>query len=530
MTARSFRLLCFAIVSAAATVVCSSGYVTPGSLGETQQAEQAAAASATALQGLLIPVNPPTATEPVPTDVPTEVIATAAPTPTPALSPTAGAPFIYTAQSGDTLPALAVRFNVDPADIASPHDLPSLGLINPGQVLTIPNRMGATGPSEQIMPDSEVVYSPSSIGFNTASYVGRMGGHLAGYREYLPTSWHSGAAVVERVAYEHSLNPRLLLSVLQEQSNWVLGEPSARSQPDYPMGYIEPQYRGLYQQLSWAARQLSIAYYSWRDGRLTELTFRDGYVMRLAPELNAGTVAVQYLFSRLYDYPTWLEKMDPDFGFAFTHGKAMFPDPWLRAAEVEPLLPANPAQSEPNMSLPFFSNQIWYFTGGPHGAWEREGAQAALDFAPSSTEIGCAPSAAWVTAAAEGLVVRSERGVLVVDWDGDGNEQTGWVILYLHVTNKDHIRVGDWVNRGDRLGNPSCEGGTATGTHLHIARKYNGEWIAAGGPLPMRLSGWFAEAGPQPYEGRLLRGENEVVACTCSNLAARIARSPEDPY
>jgi hypothetical protein len=220
--------------------------------------------------------------------------------------------------------------------------------------------------------------------------------------------------------------------------------------------------------------------------------------------------------------------MDTEVGFAFTYGKAMFPDPWLRARDVEPLFP--PSLAVPNMSLPFFSTQIWYYTGGPHGAWESEGAQAALDFAPASTAPGCALSEHQVAAVSEGLVVRSQRGIVVVDLDGDGYEETGWVILYLHVSNTDHIRVGQWVNRGDKLGNPSCLGGTATGTHVHIARKYNGEWIAAGGPLPMVLSGWTAQNGAAPYLGTLIRGDQTVTACTCSNAAARIAKSVEDPY
>lgn len=519
---RKLLLTCAMVAVGFATWVCSNGYITPGSLAETQQAEEALSASATALYALLAPSETPVAAV-------AQATATRAVSPTPAESVTAAAPFIYTAQSGDTLAALAVRFGVDPAEIASPQDIPS-GLIDAGQILTIPNLLGATGPNDHLLPDSEVVFSPSTIGFNTASYVGRMAGYLADYREYLPSDWYSGAGVVDRVAFEHSINPRLLLSVLQEQSNWVLGEPLDGANLDYAMGFVNPQDKGLYHQLSWAARQLSVGYYSWRDGRLTELHFKDGTTLRIAPDLNAGTVALQYLFSQLYSFPDWTELMDPDFGFAFTHGKAMFPDPWVRASEVEPLFPAGLAQSEPHMSLPFYSNQIWYFTGGPHGAWEREGAQAALDFAPSSSAPGCAESEAWITAASEGLVVRTEKGLIVVDWDGDGYEQTGWVIMYLHVSNADHIRVGDWVDRGDQLGNPSCEGGTATGTHLHLARKYNGEWISASGPMPMTLSGWQAQDGGSPYLGSLVRGEQTIVACTCSNVAARIARSPEDPY
>ncbi len=519
---RSLRLTCCIFLVAFVTAVCSTDYITPGSLAETEQVEQNLSASATALYALLIPNSTPLPDFATPTFLPTVVAS-----PTSAQSPTAAPPSVYVAQSGDTLASVAIRFGVNPEQIASPQDI-SIGLIDAGQILSIPSVLGDIGPSDRLLPDSEVVYSRSTIGFSSASYVGQMGGYLASYREYLPSDWFSGARIIDRVAYEHSLNPRLLLAVLQEQSNWVLGEPLPENNLDYPLGFINPLEKGLYKQLSWAARELTIGYYGWREGRLTELVFPDGRTLHLAPDLNAGTVAVQYFFSQLYTHDTWLEKMDPDFGFAFTHGKGMFPDPWVRAAEVEPLFP--PEMTQPSMRLPFRSGQLWAFTSGPHGAWAREGALAALDFAPGSSLPGCVPSDAWVTAMASGLVVRTDTGLIVVDMDGDGYEQTGWVILYLHVTNKDHIRTGDWVDQGERLGNPSCEGGNATATHLHIARKYNGEWISAGGPIPFELSGWVVQNGAAPYLGTLVRDDAVVTACTCSNVGARIALSSNDPY
>lgn len=513
---RSFRLLLCALLIAFVTSVCSSGYITPGSLASTQQAVEAGRATASAF---------------VPTQTPSEVPTASA---TPLALPTAtavgpaspAAPYVYTAQSGDTLASLAVHFGVEVSEIASPQDLPP-GLINPGQIFTIPNVLGATGPSERLMPDSEVVFSPSAIGFKTAEFTDPFAGYIATYRQYLPSEWHTGAQVVERVALENSLNPRLLLSVLQYQSNWVLGEPKAGTDLDYPIGYKVPREHGLYAQLTWAAKQLLTGYYDWREGRLTDLVFRDGTRLRVAPDLNAGTVAIQYLFSQLYSYEDWLEVIDKNTGYPFTH-TAMFPDPWVRAAQTEPLFPPN--LSQPALSLPFFGNQIWYFTAGPHGAWEREGSMAALDFAPSSLLPGCTASDYWVAAAAPGLVVRSAPGIVVVDMDGDANEQTGWVIIYLHVSHGAVAHVGDFVNRGDKLGHPSCEGGTATGTHLHIVRKYNGEWIAAGGPVPFEMSGWVTQNGAAAYLGGLVRDDRIIVACTCSGTNSLISHSPDDPY
>ena len=169
-------------------------------------------------------------------------------------------------------------------------------------------------------------------------------------------------------------------------------------------------------------------------------------------------------------------------------------------------------------------------TSGLHGAWEGAGALAALDFAPSSSEPGCEPSTLLITAMAPGLIVRVNEGVVVLDLDGDGNEQTGWVILYLHISHENRRVEGEFVDRGAILGVPSCEGGQSTGTHVHVARKYNGEWLDAGGPLPFVLSGWETVSAGIPYQGSLSREGQTVTACTCSNVNARISKSPSDPY
>ena len=98
----------------------------------------------------------------------------------------------------------------------------------------------------------------------------------------------------------------------------------------------------------------------------------------------------------------------------------------------------------------------------------------------------------------------------------DGFEQSGWTLLYLHVYAQDRVEAGTYVQRGQRIGHPSCEGGFAEATHLHFARRYNGEWIPAGsGSTPMVLSGWTTHEDEMPYDGTMIRGNEERVACEC---------------
>ena len=442
-------------------------------------------------------------------------------TPAPKISATPRPPFLYYTQAGDTLAALAARFNVSPDEISSTSPIPQESLLDPGQLLIIPRRLDETTSSEQVMPDSEIVFSPSALDFDINRFVTEAGGYLSTIHEWHTNGWNDGARAVYSVAINNSINPRLLLALLEYQSHWVYGQPANLAQTDFPAGYPDYEKKGLSLQLSWAVQQLNIGYYGWRDGRVTELTFKDGSRVRLAPDLNAGTVALLYLMAQLYDQLHWAGAVYGPESLPALYER-MFGSPWVRAQSVEPLFPATLTQ--PPLELPFRKGKFWSLTGGPHSAWGPDGARAALDFAPSTTEKDCYQSSDWVSAMASGLVVRSETGVVVVDLDGDGYEQTGWAILYLHIATEDRVPAGTWVNTDDNIGHPSCEGGMATGTHVHVARKYNGEWILADGPLPFTLSGWRAHAGTKDYQGTLTKEDQTVTASIYGDYNSRINR------
>ncbi|MEN8171970.1 MAG: M23 family metallopeptidase [Chloroflexota bacterium] len=479
-----------------------------------------------------------------PTDVPetatpTSVqVSTSLSTPTPPVYPTItveatatprpvnDGPLLYYAQAGDTLDALAMRFGVDVDQIQSSETIPERGFINPNHLILIPQQFTNTTNSTHLLPDSELVNSLSSVGFDSSAFTAQAGGYLKHYHEYFGISGESyGGQIVGLIGLDNSINPRLLLALLEYQSGWVYGQPASLAAADYPLGKIELTQKGLVHQLKWAVNQLSVGYYGWREGRLNKIVFSDGVSAYLAPDLNAGTAALHYYFAQVYDSQRWLQAVDPDTGFIALY-EEMFGNPWTRARDIEPLFPADLTQTD--LSLPFLIGPIWSYTGGPHGAWEKDGSWAAIDFAPASTQSGCVESDAWVTASASGVVVRSERGIVVLDLDGDGLEQTGWVLIYLHITKNGRVPVGEIVAAGDLIGHPSCEGGYATGTHVHIARKYNGEWMEADGPIPFVLEGWQVHAGLAPYKGTLTRGDDIVTANQFGSYISKITRDRAD--
>ncbi len=447
------------------------------------------------------------------------------------------APFLYYAQSGDMLPAVASRFGVKENEITSDADLTKTILIDPGTLLVMPNRITEpTTPNIQIMPDAEVVFSLTSVDFDIEAFVKEQGGYLSKFRDYLGSiGWIEGYDAIERLAIENSINPRLILGLLEYESRWVSGQPIDLLHTDFPMGFNDYRYKGsMTMQMVWAINNMSIAYYGWRAGSLTHLDFPDGTKLRIDPHLNAGTVAIQYLFSRLHNQSQWAQIINPDSGFPAMYGK-MFGDPWARADAIGPLFP--PVLNQPTLVLPFEPNVQWNLTGGPHNAWgqlnsdiygQSRSVYAAIDFAPPTKKGGCDNTDTWVVAAAPGLVVRSENSAVMVDLDGDGYEQTGWNLLYMHLATKDRVPVGIWLEVNDRVGHASCEGGVSTGTHVHFARKYNGEWVTADGPIPFVMSGWRVVAGEAAYKGKLVRGDEVVIADLQGQSWSSIVRDEDE--
>ena len=424
----------------------------------------------------------------------------------------------YAVQTGDTLPAIAGHFNTSVEAIlaTNPALRPATTTLSPGMELSIPAYyLPLTGTPFQILPDSEVVNGPSAVDFDLRVELLSRPGHLTELTDYAYQRERPAWEVVQIIAENYSIHPRLLLALIEYQTA-ALSDPFPDEQSiSYPLGLVSSRYQGLFRQLLWAAERLNDGYYGWRAGELREFETLDGMLYRPDAWQNAGTVALQMLFAGLYEAAELDRVLGPDgFYASFT---ALWGEPF--GFEFE-LIPANLQQ--PELELPFLPNRIWDFTGGPHSSWGTSLPRGALDFAPPATITGCAASNEWVAAPVAGLVTRSEEAIVVLDLDFDGDERTGWSLFFFHIEELQRVELGARVQPGDLLGHPSCEGGRSTGTHFHLARRFNGEWLPAGGPLPFTIAGWVASAGDEPYQGTLMKGSKVVEACTCSTSENRI--------
>ncbi|MBN1219471.1 MAG: LysM peptidoglycan-binding domain-containing M23 family metallopeptidase [Anaerolineae bacterium] len=522
MTSISYKIICLAggwlwlVVGCSPAAVFNSGptstqdqtniTITPDSGHEAVlTATVATPDSVAAAMALLV--------TPAPVSSPTPVA-----TPTPAVPPLPipiheGPPYTYhTIAEGQTLGYIALLYNSSIEELVVMNDLdgPS-ALIQTGQLLRVPLQINNILPATPLIPDSEVVYSPAYVNFDITGFVNGQGGYLSTYYENVDGQELTGPQVVERVAQQFSVGPRLLLALLEHYGGWVTQLQPMEEQLRLPLGPRNPKGGSLYQALSFTANRINAGYYGYKRDGFWVFCLPDRSRAMTSPGVNAGTVGVQNILAIHSDWPTWQQEIGPN-GF-MAHYCALFGDPFTYA--VEPVVPITLTQ--PPLSLPWARGEGFYFTGAPHPAYADGSAWAAIDFGPPDVLGNCYYSAVPSTAAADGVIVVARQGEVQLDLDGDGNIQTGWVLLYLHVALDVNtpVQVGQRVAQGDIIGYASCEGGLSNSSHVHFARRYNGEWLDAGGPVPLILSGWEVQPNLFPYEGLIIKGPEVREACQC---------------
>lgn len=465
-------------------------------------------------------LTPGTAQENAPTPALTPYINPALPTyvgvPTPDAphSAVSDAPstVIHLVNPGETLGQIAQQYGTTLEALIQLNQLQQADLLLVGQQIVVPGEAAQVASSFKLIPDSELVYGPAAKGFDVRTFANPYNGQLLLYQETVEGQPLAGPEIVSLVAHRYSVNPRLLLAVLEYRAGWVTKTIATGAwDTQTPLGVNKPGLAGLYQQLSWAANELNWGYYGRSEAGLSNFVLANGSRLAFAPEINNGTAGLQRLMAGFdgTTYESWQQAVGAN-GIFLTYSQ-LFGNPF--AYTVDPLWPAG--MSQPFLALPWNNNETWYFTGGPHGGWASGSAWAALDFVPPGEQLGCISSDYWVLAMADGVVTRSDFGAVVVDLDGDGFAGTGWAITYMHLESRERVPAGTVVQTGDRLGHPSCEGGFSNGTHTHIARTYNGRWVAADGAFPFNLGGWESQGAGSEYNGWLVRGEVVKEACEC---------------
>ncbi|RMF04990.1 MAG: LysM peptidoglycan-binding domain-containing protein, partial [Chloroflexi bacterium] len=457
--------------------------------------------------------------------------ATAAPTATatpqipPMPIPTPPAqPYVYhTVSAGETLGYISMIYDTPIEQLVAMNNLDGAdAVIHVDQKLRVPMQSADVAPGTPLIPDSEVVFGPAFVDFDVAAFVEEQGGYLASYQQYVNNQPLTGAELVTRVATKFSVGPRLLLALLEYYGGWVTQPTLTQEQIDAPFGPHNPRGGDLYHALTFTANRINAGYYGYKRDGFWIFRLPDGSRAISASGTNAGTIGVQNILALYSDWDTWQMELAGK-GMLATYRK-LFGDPFSYA--VHPLVPINLTQ--PPLALPWEKGTGFYFTSGPHGGFVDGSGWAAIDFGPPDVLGNCFYSDEPTTAVADGVVLSAQQGEVYVDLDGDGQIQTGWVLLYLHVAldAATPVQAGQRVKTGDVIGYASCEGGLSNSSHLHFARRYNGEWMAAGGPVPLNLDGWVVQPNQVPYEGTIAKGNEVREACECWDADLNLIINP----
>lgn len=429
----------------------------------------------------------------------------------------------HTIEEGESLSYIASLYNTSIDELITMNKLSGAdAIIQTGQSLRIPLHVEKVAPTQTLLPDSEVVYGPSYVGFNIKDFIEHKGGYLSKYTEYVDGKQLTGSEIIQRVAEQFSVGPRVLLALLEHYSSWVTNP--TPSQINQMVGPHNPRGKSLYLALGWTANRINAGYYGYKRDGFWVFTLADRSQVVTQPGLNAGTVGLQNLLALHSDADTWTKELGPE-GLLADY-RALFGDP--QAHTVDPLVPKSLVQ--PPLNLPWAKGQGFYLTSGPHPAYADGSAWAAIDFGPPDVLGNCFFSNVPNTAAADGVIVVARNGAVELDLDGDGNIQTGWVLQYLHVVldSEKPVQAGQRVTAGDVIGYASCEGGLADSSHLHFSRRYNGEWMEAGGPIPMNLAGWIVQPTLAPYEGTLKKDTQTREACECWDAGKNLIVNTEN--
>jgi LysM repeat protein len=131
-------------------------------------------------------------------------------------------PVDYAVRYGDSLAVIARKHQVDLQSLIEYNQLANPDILEVGQIIRIPPPVILEpGSSEKLIPDSELVYSPSTIAFDISEFAQYYNGYLNGYSEVVDGQSTPGWQIVQRVSQEYSVNPRILLALLEHQSHWI---------------------------------------------------------------------------------------------------------------------------------------------------------------------------------------------------------------------------------------------------------------------------------------------------------------------
>jgi LasA protease len=349
-----------------------------------------------------------------------------------------------------------------------------------------------------LLADGQFVWGPNVGDFDVHAFLSAHESPLVAYADSV-VSWAGYASV----------NPQVVLTLLELRHGLVTAIPAGvdRGQID---GWVEE-----------ASMDLASAFYdylySW-GSRLPQgqpmpadapvVAFADGSMVEVSRQTNAGTYAIVSTLAMASDRATWSQLISPTSGGSFA---AVFDSFFPDADRLDDTNQINPATLPPDdlFQFPFPLGATWSFNG-PHN-WNGGSNPppfSSMDFSTTWPHDPPFPYHYTVAAAGgTGTILSpnpyySDQPCWVrIDHGG------GWTTSYYHLRNLGAPGSLGSLQPNAGLGTIAeeiCNGGFASGAHVHFSLLYNGAYVDLEG---IKLSGWTVHVGPTPYtSGFIERG------------------------
>ncbi len=331
-----------------------------------------------------------------------------------------------------------------------------------------------------LVPVQVAVAQTSPSRLNVQAFLDRQPGVLKTYKQGKTTA----AQAIEGYASYYSLNPRILLTLLELEPKLLTNPKPASETITRPFGAVGPE--GFAQQVEWAVREIRAGFGPYSEPPV--LHFRDGGTATLDTKQEPAVLAVKRFLGAGHTEAEWRALVD---GYAPLY---------LKLWGKEPSAPTpTPAAAEPFLKLPWpagtevlhssYFDHVYptvdrfgddnsfivdYLGRGNLSYNTHDGHDYYFPDLPTGTPIlAAAPGVAYAyTTPGNGVVIRH------------GGAYAGYETVYWHLDQFAHIfqgkignGVGVKVEAGTLLGTSGKSGFTDGGAHLHFEVRHNGKQV-----------------------------------------------------
>jgi murein DD-endopeptidase MepM/ murein hydrolase activator NlpD len=388
-----------------------------------------------------------------------------------------------------TIERRATNVSVLPSATPAPEPAPTSASVPGATSVPAPT----AGPAAAgFFDDSRLFYEPGFYVPEIQLFLDTQPGALKGLIYQVGDRRHTFAEVLVGQTSYYSVNPRVILALLESQSQLISDGAPGSDQIGWAIGFQgdSGNWRGLQGQVRWAVRQL---FYARRDYRAyAPLTYADNNSYEPPPGLSLS----EYVIARVLAPTTTPDRLPTRmqrFSDAYTE---LFGDP--RSAPQGWPEPGAPFLHRPTEQVvpvtSFFDHDGPFLTRSPAGSvvtyWGRDETDASFaydghdgwDYAAAPPDRALAAAAGLVVFAGNADDGCATRAVVIEH----GN---GYRTLYWHLARVD-VEIGQQVAAGEVLG-VIGESGCALGPHLHFGTQFLGRGVDP--------YGWCG-AGSDPWE------------------------------